>query len=204
MRKQGMWVALAVLGIAWLPSQAQVTDRVQLPHQVIEQESADLLAAMEGRRDYLAEHPDDLHAIVDSVLRPNFDVKYAARLILARHWSKATAEERARFIEALYGSLVRRYSMGLLKHTETTVRVTPPRLGYKTPVEEFETVKTVVVMDDGTEVPVHYEMRFADQVWKAYDVKIEGRSYVAYYRETIGTDIRDKGLDTAIRTLETS
>ena len=28
MRKQGMWIALAVLGIAWLPSQAQVAGRV--------------------------------------------------------------------------------------------------------------------------------------------------------------------------------
>ncbi len=64
----------------------------------------------------LAANPVELHAIVDEVLRKRFDTTYAARLILPRHWGKITAEQRQNFVEALYGSLVRRYSNGVLKH----------------------------------------------------------------------------------------
>ena len=64
--------------------------------------------------------------------------------------------------------------------------------------EVFETVKTTVTLDNGTEVPVNYEMRFFDHAWKAYDVNIEGRSYVAYYRDFFRQEIDSKGFDKVI------
>ncbi len=70
--------------------------------------------------------------------------------------------------------------------------------------EDFVTVKTMVTLDDGTEVPVNYEMRWFDHAWKVYDVNIEGRSYVLYYRGVFRQEIEAKGFDKVIEDLKAS
>ena len=150
----------------------------------------------------LEANPVELYAIVDAVLRRRFDTVYAARLILPRHLATITPEQRQKFVEALYGSLVRRYSIGLLKHSETRVRVTPLRLSPVSPSgEDFVTVRTLVTLDNGTEVPVNYEMRWFERTWMVYDVNIEGRSYVLYYRGVFSQEIEAKGIDKIIEDL---
>jgi ABC-type transporter MlaC component len=203
-----VWALPALLVCALAPAipKAEESPRVLRPHEVVAEASQELLAAMDGRREVLAEHPEQLHHLVDAVLRPRFDVRYAARLILAENWSRATQQQRADFIEALYGSLVRRYAVGLLYHSETRVRISPLRLKMPDPdePEEFATVWTTVILDDGTKVPVNYEMRWIDPQWKVYDVKIEGRSYVAYFRQVVREDIQDRGIDAVVEELNST
>ena len=43
----------------------------------------------------------------------------------------------------------------------------------------------------------------ADQGWKAWDVTIEGISYVKSFREDFGSEIEQKGLESVIHRLET-
>ena len=203
MRSPSLFPLLAL--VSFLPNAlAQSSDRAIAPHTVIQQTSDEVLEAIDGRREMLEANPVELHAIVGEVLRTRFDTTYAARLILPRHWSKITSEQRQNFIEALYGSLVRRYSTGVLKHNETRVRVTPLRLEMQTAEEDFVTVKTLVTLDDGTEVPVNYEMRRVGHAWKVYDVNIEGRSYVLYYRSVLGKEIEANGFDKVIEDLNAS
>ena len=203
MRSPSLFPLLAL--VSFLPNAlAQSSDRAIAPHTVIQQTSDEVLEAIDGRREMLEANPVELHAIVGEVLRTRFDTTYAARLILPRHWSKITSEQRQNFIEALYGSLVRRYSTGVLKHNKTRVRVTPLRLELQTAEEDFVTVKTLVTLDDGTEVPVNYEMRRVEHAWKVYDVNIEGRSYVLYYRSVLGKEIEANGFDKVIEDLNAS
>ena len=203
MRSRTLFPLLAL--VSFLPNAlAQSSDRAISPHTVIQQTSDELLEAIDGRREMLEANPVELHAIVGEVLRTRFDTTYAARLILPRHWAKITPEQRQKFIEALYGSLVRRYSIGVIKHNETRVRVTPLRLELQAAEEDFVTVKTLVTLDDGTEVPVNYEMRRVEHAWKVYDVNIEGRSYVLYYRGVLGKEIEAEGFDKVIEDLNAS
>jgi phospholipid transport system substrate-binding protein len=46
-------------------------------------------------------------------------------------------------------------------------------------------------------------MRKTDAGWKAYDVTIEGISYVKSFRTDFGSEIEQKGLDAVIQRLET-
>ncbi len=203
MRSRILFPLLAFVSL--LPNAlAQSSDRALASHTVIQQASDEILKAIDGRREMLEENSVELHAIVDEVLRTRFDTVYAARLILPKHWAKITPEQRQNFTEALYGSLVRRYSIGVLKHNETRVRVTPLRLELQSAEEDFVTVKTLVTLDDGTEVPVNYEMRRVEHDWKVYDVNIEGRSYVLYYRSVLGKEIEAKGFDKVIEDLNAS
>jgi phospholipid transport system substrate-binding protein len=57
---------------------------------------------------------------------------------------------------------------------------------------------------NGIAVPVDYRTRWTEGRWKVFDVKIEGLSYVTYYRDLIGDDVRAKGLDAVIEDLRRS
>jgi len=53
-------------------------------------------------------------------------------------------------------------------------------------------------------VPVNFSLRKVDGVWKAWDVVIEGISYVKSFRTDFGAEIQAKGLDEVITRLETN
>lgn len=173
------------------------------PHQMIQETADELLVIVQTRRSELETNRKELYRLVDEVLRPNFDILYAGRLVMGRHWPRSTEEQRVRFVEALYGSLVRKYARGLLEFREDTVRVLPHG-GLIKIDEDFVTVKTEVKTTDGKLVPVNYRTRWTDNSWKVFDVIIEGLSYVTFYRDMMGEDVRQKGLDTVIAELEKS
>lgn len=173
------------------------------PQQMIQATADELLVVMRKRRSELEADPQALYEVVDDVLRPNFDIDYAGRLVMGRYWPRSTPEQRQEFIEALYGSLVRRYARGLLDYRDDTVRVLP-HPGLIKLDEDFVTVKTEVKTTSGTLVPVDYRTRWTDDGWKVFDVIIEGLSYVTHYRDLMGDDMRQKGIDGVIEELRKS
>ena len=51
-------------------------------------------------------------------------------------------------------------------------------------------------------MPVNFSLRKTDGVWKAWDVVIEGISYVKSFRTDFGSEIQQQGLDEVINRLE--
>ena len=64
------------------------------------------------------------------------------------------------------------------------------------------TVRSEVRRDNGQRVPVNYSLRKTPEGWKAYDVQIEGVSYVKSFRTDFSSEIQQKGLDAVIQRLE--
>jgi phospholipid transport system substrate-binding protein len=64
------------------------------------------------------------------------------------------------------------------------------------------TVRTEVKRDNGDRVSVNYYMHKTPQGWKAWDVVIDGISYVNSYRTDFGEQIEQQGLDAVIKRLE--
>ena len=58
---------------------------------------------------------------------PRFDRKFAAQVVLAKHWRDATKEQRDRFIEAFYRALLRKYADGILEFDPDMIKVLPFR-----------------------------------------------------------------------------
>ena len=63
-------------------------------------------------------------------------------------------------------------------------------------------MRTEVIRDNGDKVPVSYSLRKTDDGWKAWDVVIEGISYVKSFREDFGAAIDQQGLDAVIGRIE--
>lgn len=183
--------------VAAFASQAAVA---QSPNDIIASAADELSREISGRKEVLREDRAALHALIDKILLPRFDRRYAAQLVLGRHWRTASAEQRDRFIGAFYQSLLRRYADGVLEFDQDKVEVLPYRGDDS---KDRTTVKTIVSLEDGTKVPVNYGLVQRDSGWLIFDVTIEGISYVRNFRTELNAEIQASSLDAVIKRLET-
>lgn len=171
----------------------------QEPHEQIEQAIAELAEGIAGREDELRHDRDALYELINGVLLPRFDRKYAAQLVLGKNWRDANESQRERFIDGFYNSLLKKYADGVLEFDQERVQLLPFRgdLSKKRTI-----VKTNVILSDGTKVAVHYGFAMRDEGWKMFDVSVEGISYVRNYRAEMESEIRATSLDAVITRLE--
>jgi phospholipid transport system substrate-binding protein len=167
----------------------------QSPNDVIQAAADELAVGLEGRKDELAADRDALYVLIDQILLPRFDRRYAAQLVLGKHWRNASDDERIEFIDAFYRSLVRKYGDGVLNYNQEKLEILPFR-GDDT--KKRATVKTFVRLDDGTKVPVNYGVVRRDSGWMMFDVTIEGISYVRNFRTELNAEIQANGLRSVI------
>jgi phospholipid transport system substrate-binding protein len=169
------------------------------PQETVENSAKKMLAELDANRAVYAKDPAKLDALVANVLLPNFDSEYSARLVLGQTWRTATEDQRKRFVDAFYHSLLHNYGAALLNFTADKFVVLP----YKGEASDTQaTVRTEVKKDTGDKVPVSFSLHKTDQGWKAWDVVIEGISYVKSFRTDFGSEIQQKGLDEVITRLE--
>jgi len=171
----------------------------QSPNDIIQSAADELAVELNGRKAELAENRAELYSVIDKVLLPRFDRRYAAQLVLGRHWRTASADQRDKFIDVFYGSLLRKYADGVLEFDQEKIEMLPFR-GDETKARV--TVKSVVQLENGTKVPVNYGLVRRDAGWLMFDVTIEGISYVRNFRTELNSEIQAKSLDDVISRLE--
>ena len=209
LRRLALATALAFATVVGAPAFAQDAAAAaaapaavqQTPVQIVQGIADQLATAIEGHRDELKRDKEKLIAIIDDVFLPHFDIDYASILVLGRHAREATPAQRDRFAKAFYNSITHRYAEGLLNYTRGKVKVLP----FNGDLNDKRTVvRTQVVLDDGKLVSIDYAFRKSRSGdWKAYDVIIEGISYVTNYRNQVDAEIRKVGMEQLITNLET-
>jgi phospholipid transport system substrate-binding protein len=169
------------------------------PQELVENSAKRMLVELDAHRAMYKSDPAKLDDLVGNVLLPNFDTEYAARLVLGQNWRTATPEQRKRFVDAFYHSLLRNYGAALVDFTGDRFNVLP----YKgDPSDTTATVRTEVKRESGDKVPVNFSLHKTPEGWKAWDVVIEGISYVKSFRTDFASEIQQKGLDDVITRLE--
>jgi phospholipid transport system substrate-binding protein len=193
-------VAMAAIGAHAADAPAPAPNASTLtPQQLVENSAKRLLQELDANRAMYKADPAKLDALVGNVLLPNFDTEYSARLVLGQTWRTATPEQRKRFVDAFYHSLLRNYGAALIDFTGDRFVVLP----YKgDPGDTTATVRTEVKKSSGDKVPLNFSLRKTPEGWKAWDVVIEGISYVKSFRTDFAADIQQKGLDDVINRLE--
>lgn len=186
-------------GFATAPAHAQAQAAQQGPQELMDSVAKRMLAALDENRAAIRKDPAKVYPIVNDILLPHFDTDYAAQLVLAQHWRTATPEQRKRFVDALYDALLKTYGGALSDFTADRLKILPFR---GDPAATQATVRTIVTRANGQEIPVDYRLRKTANGWKAFDVIIEGISYIRNYRNDLGSEVSQKGLDAVIVRLE--
>ncbi len=170
------------------------------PSELIESSANVILSGIDSHREEYRKDPTGLYDLVEKTLLPNFDTPYAAQLVLGQNWRNATPEQRKRFVDAFYKSLLYTYGDAMVDFTADRLKVLPTKVA---PEDTKATVRTEIKRANGQKVAVNYTMHKTNGAWKAWDVVIDGISYVKSYREDYGAQVQQQGLDAVIQQLET-
>jgi len=171
----------------------------QTPSDLIQSAAQLTLNEMQSNRDAYRKDPSKLRPLVDKYLLPHFDTEYAARLVLGQYWRTANHEQRKRFIDAFYQSLLTTYGSALVELTPDRLTVFPTTVD---PSANHATVRTEVTGYHADRIAMNYSMHKTPDGWKAYDVSVDGISYIKSYREDFGAQIEQLGLESLIAHLE--
>jgi phospholipid transport system substrate-binding protein len=178
---------------------AAASQNARGPSEVVKTAAEGMLHDLDANRAEYKKDPSKVAALVDKYLLPNFDVETSARAVLGLHWRSATAEQRKRFVDAFYHSLLANYGAALSEFTSDKLKIYPTNVD---PGADRATVRTEVKRDSGDRIAVNYSMRKTPQGWKAVDVNIDGISYVKSYHDDFDAQIDQQGMDAVITRLE--
>lgn len=192
-------LVLAITSIfsSTLFAQSQADDPVSLVESITGKIFADVT---ENLDEYTA-NPELLDELVRNDLMPLLDINYAARLILGRAGRGLEKEKIKEFADCMSNLLVTRYSKGLLYFSSNIKLNVLPQRGDLN--EKLTRVRTRVTLPEGGEAPVDYAFHKTSDGWKAFDVVIEGISYVTTYRNQIMPEVQANGIDSVIERLNT-
>ncbi len=163
------------------------------PLTIIEETTTNILGTLDDRRDEFAADPVLLREVVRSDLLPLLDLQYSARLILGKAGRGVTPEQLDAFSHAMSEVLVDRYADGLLEfRSDDQVEVLPMK-GKNT--EKLTRVRTRIKLENGGYAPVDYAFRKTEAGWKAFDVTVEGISYIITFRNQISPRVQSDGIE---------
>ncbi len=196
----GLWLACtAALAQAPATPATPAAAGPEDPSAVVQSAAQGILGALDKDRDAYRKDPAKVAQLVNQYLLPHFDTEFAARLVLGLHWRDASPEQRKRFVDAFYHSLLSNYGSAITEFTADRLKIFPTRVEGDA---ARATVRTEIRRDTGDRISVNYYMRKTPEGWKAWDVVIDGISYVNSYREDFGPQIESQGLDAVIKRLD--
>jgi len=193
---------LAVALVTHASAGTAVQAAYEQPSQVIETAAQETLKALDADREGYRKDPAKIQEVVDEYLLPHFDTQYAAQAVLGRYWQAATPAQRQEFIGAFIHSMLESYGSALLGFTANTLKVYPSHVP---PDRSVATVRTEVTRANGTQDSVIFYMKKTPEGWKAFDVHIDGVSYILSYREDFQSQIAQQGkqgIEAIIKRLE--
>ena len=163
------------------------------PDELIKSTSEKVLNALEQNKEKYDQKPEELHALVKNIILPHLDFRAMSKLALGKNWRKANDTQQERFVDAFKSMLIRTYSTSLTEYAGQEIKFLP----YRPPAEGKRTVKvkTVISQINGPSIPIDYSLRIKDDIWKVYDIKIDGISLVTNYRNSFASDINRVGID---------
>lgn len=176
-------------------AQAEVDDPVSL----VMNTTSSIFTKLDQNNEKYASDPAALQTLVRTDLIPLLDVHYLARLTLGRAGRGIEKEKVDAFAEIMINLLVIRYSKGLLQFRGNEQVMVLPQRGELN--EKLTRVRTRVKLPNGGEVRIDYAFHKTADGWKAFDVIVEGISYVATYRNQIMPDVQANGIDSVIARL---
>jgi phospholipid transport system substrate-binding protein len=193
-----LWL-MSTMALAQAPAAPPAAAAAEGPTEVVQTAAQGMLSALDKDRDAYRKDPAKVADLVNQYLLPHFDTDFSARLVLGQYWRNATAEQRKRFVDAFYHSLLNNYGSALSDFTAERLKIFPSKVDADA---TRATVRTEVKRDNGDRVSVNYYLRKTPEGWKAWDVVIDGISYVNSYREDFAPQIESQGIDAVIKRLD--
>jgi phospholipid transport system substrate-binding protein len=167
-------IAVAVAGLALLGG-ATAGGAEESPRAVVERVTTAAIGVL-GDRSLGVE--DKRHKLEDIIYR-EVDFDTMSRLVLARNWSRFSAEQQAEFVKLFKEHLSITYGNNIENYKNERVAI----VGDREEARGDWSVQSKIVRGGGSsDIQVDYRLRRTGDVWKIIDIIIERVSLVANFR----------------------
>ncbi len=169
------------------------------PEKMIKQAADELLTDITMRKKEFLNDSSALFKLVEERAISRFDFERMTNLALGRYQRKVTSQQKQQLTGAFKSMLVRTYGKALLEYNDQKIIYLPMRGS----VEKGEvTVRTEIEQQGGFPIPIDYEIYLVQGAWKVYDIIIDNISLVTNYRSSFAREIKQKGVASLIKTLQ--
>ncbi|PID45140.1 MAG: toluene tolerance protein [Proteobacteria bacterium] len=158
-----------------------------------------IFAILQQRHAELKANPALISSFVQQEIIPFVDFTGMTKLTLGKHWKRASAEQRRRFLAAYKATLIRSYANAMLGFAGASIRVVrsvpSSRRGYLS-------VETIIQPVTAQAKHAKFDLRLKNNEWKAYNVSVDGVDLITNFRTNFTREITNTSLDALIRRLE--
>lgn len=134
----------------------------------------------------------------ENYVTPYFDFARMTELAVGAPWRQATAAQKTALTNEFKTLLIRTYSGTLLKFRNAKVIIRPNAV---TRGRNIIVTADITPAGGGKAVTMDYTMYQSGNIYRAYNVAIDGASLVTVYRRQFGQTISQKGIDGLIQEL---
>jgi phospholipid transport system substrate-binding protein len=182
-------IGLVMLMFAGLAAQA-----AQGPRELIQERVERLTSRIEANREKLENSETFAREVVREEIVDLVDFKRITRLVMARHFSEASREQKYRFLDVFKSSLINTYASGLTLYQGQDIRILPMEEG------DLQENRARVAMEistaEGKTIPISYSLfRNGDGEWKVQNVIVNGLNLGKTFRAQFDQSVQQYGGD---------
>jgi phospholipid transport system substrate-binding protein len=134
---------------------------------------------------------------IREVARQLFDFEEMGKRALGRHYAALNPEQKKRFTELFADLLENSYVTKIESYGGEKIVYLPEQVD-----GDSVTVRSKLVTQKGTEIPLDYRLQKAGDRFRVYDVSIEGVSLVANYRNQFNKIITQSSVNELLKKME--
>ncbi len=197
------WIKFGVFMLAaWLlPLQAQSGVDHSDPYRLVEQVAQQTFDRFEQDRAKIDADPDHLKAIVDEVMMPHVDYRYAALKVVGPQARQLSKPQLQRFTDVFKQYMIATFAQAFTEYTNQKVQFQPAQAVGE---QRIVTVGVNIIEPGREPITLQFKARRDKRSgeWKAIDLIAEGVSLLATKEAEIGGLIRREGIDAVSDKLE--
>ena len=171
------------------------------PDTLVKETVEDILETVQNDPGVQAGDINRIKEIMEEKVAPHIDFPRMTRLAVGRSWREASKEQKKALVREFHEMLMRSYAAafkmykGIVIETKALPRVKPD--------EKQVSVNTVVRLPGGAPpLSVDYDLlRGENDVWKVYDVRVDGASLVINYRNVFMQELQKGGVEGLLKAL---
>jgi phospholipid transport system substrate-binding protein len=188
-----------MLGVFFAPVAGFAAGEMLPPDELVRNVTNEVLTIVRNDKAILGGDTSKTLMLVDEKVLPHFDFRRMTGLAVGLGWRSATPEQQERLTAAFRTLLVRTYSNAIIQYRDNTIEFKPLRAS---PGDKTVRVSTEVRQAGAQPVGIDYSLQQTDKGWKVFDVTVAGVSLVINYRSSFGEEIKAKGIEGLIASLE--
>ncbi len=191
MMVMGVWM-FSLVGMA----QAQEINE-QNPYELVKGVASKTFDRIKANQEAVKADPEMLRTIMEEELVPHIDYKFAAFMVLGKHFKSVPQEKMGEYITVFRQYLITSYAVAMGYYDNQTVQFEPES---SFDDKKSVTVRAVVQDPKRPEIKIAFKVRKDSKTneWKAYDMVAEGISMLNSKRSEFESILRQDGIDAVI------